>query len=449
MTWRLLGLFAVLVSLLVVVTAYVGHRAAELVGLGRRVRTALLCFLGLTALSPFGLRFVALEEPNDAFALARAIALVGFGLGLGSLIAAGFLLPVDGIAWLSRRLSARRRSSSSKRAEATSRASDVPTSPQPPEDGLRTAGREHPCVDRSADDREAETLMTTRRAVLRRTSIAGALAIGGGCSAYGILRGRHDYVIEEVPIPIRGLPLALDGFTIAQISDVHIGAFVGDHELGCAEDLVRRTRADLVVMTGDLVDHDPRYVPRLGAFARRLVDLGVREGVVAVAGNHDYYAGIDAVLDALRAAGVRVLRNEGVIVPDRNRGSSSTPAPGFSLLGTDDVWARRYGYGGGADLPRTLSYAHPDRPRVLLCHNPELFPEAAEHVELMLSGHTHGGQVSVLVRPADWFLRHGYVAGHYHRGTSQIYVNRGFGTAGPPARIATPPEVSRIVLVAA
>jgi uncharacterized protein len=135
---------------------------------------------------------------------------------------------------------------------------------------------------------------------------------------------------------------------------------------------------------------------------------------------------------------VRVLRNEAMTVGDAGGR--------FALLGVDDVWAERNGYDGRVDLPATLAAAEPDLARVLLCHNPELFPEAAEHVDLQLSGHTHGGQVNFMVHPIDLVLRHGYIAGHYARGDSQIYVNRGFGTAGPPARVQTPPEVSRIIL---
>jgi predicted MPP superfamily phosphohydrolase len=86
---------------------------------------------------------------------------------------------------------------------------------------------------------------------------------------------------------------------------------------------------------------------------------------------------------------------------------------------------------------------------VLLCHNPVYFPDAAGQVALQLSGHTHGGQVNPGVRPADWVLPHGYVAGLYQRDGSRLYVNRGFGTAGPPARVGAPPELTRIVLVSA
>jgi predicted MPP superfamily phosphohydrolase len=199
--------------------------------------------------------------------------------------------------------------------------------------------------------------------------------------------------------------------------------------------LVRRARPDLVVLTGDLLDHDPAYAPKLGVLARRLGALA-RDGVVAIPGNHDYYAGVEAVLGTLRAAGSRVLLNAGEVI----HGS-------FALLGVDDVWAPRDG-GRGPDLERAIATVPRDLPRVLLCHNPELFLEAAEHVDLQLSGHTHGGQVNFGVNSAELVFSHGYVRGHYSRGSSQIYVNRGFGTAGPPTRIGSAPEVTRIVLVA-
>jgi predicted MPP superfamily phosphohydrolase len=89
-----------------------------------------------------------------------------------------------------------------------------------------------------------------------------------------------------------------------------------------------------------------------------------------------------------------------------------------------------------------------DLPRVLLCHNPSFFSEAAGQVALQLSGHTHGGQVNFGLRPADYVLPGGWVAGRYDLRGSALYVNRGFGTVGPPARLGSPPEVTRIVLSA-
>lgn len=284
----------------------------------------------------------------------------------------------------------------------------------------------------------------TRRAFLTQAVAGSAFMIGSGSSLYGALKGRHDYALEEVGIRIPGLARALDGFTIAQLSDVHIGVYVGEEELAIAEELLARAKPDLIVLTGDLLDNDPRLAPWLGRFVRRLAPLA-RHGVFAISGNHDYFAGVDAVADAVRRGGARMLRNEGVIIGDT--------AAGFALLGVDDVWARREGLGPDLDravrsLPRIGDRLAParDLPRVLLCHNPSFFAEAAGRVALQVSGHTHGGQVNLGIRPADYLLPGGWVAGRYDSRGSSLYVNRGFGTVGPPARVGAPPEVTRLVL---
>jgi predicted MPP superfamily phosphohydrolase len=212
--------------------------------------------------------------------------------------------------------------------------------------------------------------------------------------------------------------------------------FVGEPELAAAEAMVRRAKPDLVVLTGDLVDHDPRYAPLLGRLVRRLAPL-TRDGVVGIPGNHDHYTGVNAVLSSIERGGGRVLVNEGRVIGD--------PKAGFSLLGVDDVWARG---AAGPDLDRAIAMVPTDLPRVLLCHNPVFFPDAAGHVALQLSGHTHGGQLNPGFQTVDLLMPHGYVRGLYHRGDSRLYVNRGFGTAGPPVRIGSPPEVTRVVLVA-
>lgn len=286
-----------------------------------------------------------------------------------------------------------------------------------------------------------------RRDFLSQAVAGSAFLIGGGSSLYGALKGRHDYVIEDVPMRIAGLSRAFDGFSIAQLSDVHIGVFTGDAELAIAEDLLRKARADLIVLTGDLLDNDGRLAPQLGRFVRRVTPLA-RHGVVAISGNHDYFAGIEEMAGAVTAAGGRMLRNEALVLGDGHAG--------FALLGVDDVWARRRRLGGPdldraiSTLPRLSGKLAParDLPRVLLCHNPSFFEEAAGRVALQLSGHTHGGQVNLGIRPADFVLPGGWVAGRYDLQGSQLYVNRGFGTVGPPARVGAPPEVTRVVLTA-
>ena len=283
-----------------------------------------------------------------------------------------------------------------------------------------------------------------RRAFLAQAAAGSAFLIGSSSSIYGALKGRYDYSLEEVVFKIPNLSRALDGFSIAQLSDVHIGVFVGEAELRIAEELLRQAKPDLIVLTGDMLDNDARLAPQLARFVRRLSPLA-RAGVLAISGNHDYFAGVEAMAAAVTAGGARMLRNDALVV--------GGAGAGFALLGVDDVYARREG--GGPDLeravralPRLDGRVAPalDLPRLLLCHNPSFFAESAGQVALQLSGHTHGGQVNLGLRPADYLLPGGWVAGRYDEHGSVLYVNRGFGTVGPPARIGAPPEVTRIVL---
>ena len=195
-------------------------------------------------------------------------------------------------------------------------------------------------------------------------------------------------------------------------------------------------RADLIVVTGDIVDHDARHAD---LFARLLTDCGARDGHVAILGNHDHYAGADEVRERLRCGGVRVLHNEHITLHSEARG-------GLAILGLDDPMGN--GRGGGPDVIRALQGLDPETPRVLLQHRPDLFDSLAPHAALQLSGHTHGGQVSFgVVNPARALFK--YVRGRYQRGASSLYVNRGFGVVGVPARVDSPPEITKIVLVSA
>jgi predicted MPP superfamily phosphohydrolase len=291
----------------------------------------------------------------------------------------------------------------------------------------------------AADAAPGVETSVSRRQFLERAALGGSALVATSCSVYGTLSGRHDYRIEEVPLRIPGLKSTLDGFTIAQLSDIHIGDQVGEPELAAAWDLVQQCRPDLIVLTGDLLDNDPRFAEQLGRFARRLQGVAPH-GVVAVTGNHDFYAGVDPTVRALERAGTRVLRNRGIVLGDA--GGS------FALLGVDDVMAPRLDAVAKPDLDAALRSvpSSADMPRVLLCHNPSYFEHAAGRVDLQLSGHTHGGQIRLGVSPADLFLWHGWVRGRYQHRGSELYVNRGFGTVGPPARIGAPPEVTRLVL---
>jgi predicted MPP superfamily phosphohydrolase len=276
----------------------------------------------------------------------------------------------------------------------------------------------------------------TRRQLVEATGGVVLLGASGSVLGWGIVRGRHEFELREVPVRIAGLPRVLDGYTIAQVSDLHTGELVGERDLDDGLALVRRARPDLVVATGDLVDFDPEFAPLV---ASKLAALGARDGVYAILGNHDYYTGADRVLAALRAAGVGALVDDGRVLRAGDGG-------GFALLGVDDRWSTHYGR-PGPRLDRALAAVPPGLPRILLSHQPPTVDDWAGQVALQLSGHTHGGQINPGFRPADLFLP--YVAGVYEVGGTTLYVNRGFGTVGPPSRVGAPPEVTRIVLVAA
>ncbi|MBK8173615.1 MAG: metallophosphoesterase [Sandaracinaceae bacterium] len=283
----------------------------------------------------------------------------------------------------------------------------------------------------------ADAVSPSRRDFIENAASLSALAIGASSSAYGVFFGRHDYAIETVPVRIPGLPATLDGYTIVQLSDIHFGPFVGEPELRAAVDRVRRARPDLVVLTGDLIDHDLDYVSFLGRLIEQLKPLA-RDGVAVIPGNHDYYTGVSEVLRTATRAGGHVLVNHGRVI--------GAGRDAFALLGVDDLWARRNGTGRGPNLDHAISTVPRDLPRILLSHNPAFFPEAAGRVALQLSGHTHGGQLNVGLALTSHLMPFGYIAGMYQRDGSQLYVNRGFGTAGPPARIGSSPEISRFIL---
>jgi predicted MPP superfamily phosphohydrolase len=276
-----------------------------------------------------------------------------------------------------------------------------------------------------------------RRVAVERIVGGTALGAAGVALGWGAVRGRHAFEIQEIVVRVPGWPRVLDGYTIAQVSDVHVGAFVGERELDEGFELVKRIRPDLVVATGDLVDYDAYAIDPLAA---RLARVGARDGAFAIAGNHDHYAGVAIVAERLTRAGVRVFYNEGVHMRPRDGG-------GFALLGVDDLQGRNAPADGwlGPDLGAAIQTVPRELPRILLAHQPMFLYESQGRVALQLSGHTHGGQINPGFSPARLLTR--WVAGRYEEGGTTLWVNRGFGTAGPPSRINAPPEVTKIVIV--
>jgi len=277
-----------------------------------------------------------------------------------------------------------------------------------------------------------------RRRFLSRALAAVAGLGAGGLGAFAFLAATRPVGVKKVTVPLRNLPAALDGFTIVQLTDIHVGPTIGR---GFIEELVARVngeRPDLIAITGDLVDGS---VEELGAFLGPFTGFESRHGTYFVTGNHEYYSGHEPWIRFLETLGVRVLRNERVRLA--HPAADGGPAAALELAGVNDYTAG--GFGDPPDLARAVAGRDPNAPLVLLAHQPRHAPEAAEHgVSLQLSGHTHGGQIfpfNFLVH-----LQQPFVAGLHALGEMAVYVSRGTGYWGPPMRLGAPAEITRIEL---
>jgi predicted MPP superfamily phosphohydrolase len=275
-----------------------------------------------------------------------------------------------------------------------------------------------------------------RRALLSRFLGVAAALVAGGLGLVAVRSGLARVALREVRVTLERLPKDLDGLTIVQLTDVHVGPTIRRDFI---EHIVEETNAanpDVVAITGDLVDGT---VDELREHVAPLAKLRARHGVYFVTGNHEYYSGADAWCEELTRLGIRVLRNERVSIG--HDGAS------FDLAGIDDHQASQFGNGHGADLPRALAGRDPSRELVLLAHQPRAVFEAKEHgVGLQLSGHTHGGQIwpwRYMVR-----LQQPVVSGLAQFGKTLVYVSNGTGYWGPPMRLSAPAEITRVTLSA-
>jgi len=251
-----------------------------------------------------------------------------------------------------------------------------------------------------------------------------------------IARGRPR--ITEVTVPIRNLPESLRGFSIAQISDVHVGPTI---KRGFVEGIVQQVNqlnADLIAVTGDLIDGS---VARLSSHTAPLAGLRAKYGAFFVTGNHEYYSGERAWTDEVRRLGIRVLKNEHVVL--QHNGSS------LVLAGVTDYSAHRFDPAERSDPAAALRGAPKDAgARILLAHQPSSAVAAeAAGFDLQISGHTHGGQFW----PWNHFIRffQPFTSGLDRLNNLWVYVNRGTGYWGPPNRFGVPSEITRIKLVPA
>ena len=265
----------------------------------------------------------------------------------------------------------------------------------------------------------------------RAAAIAAVLV-----TLWGFVNARRTARVVRVDVPVAGLPAGLDGFTIAQVSDVHVGPTIKRPFVEAIVETVNALDPDLVAITGDLVDGS---VGQLGDDVAPLAGLRSKEGAFFVTGNHEYYSGADAWVRELRRLGLRVLINEHVVV---RRGDAQ-----LVVAGVTDFGAVHFDRARASDPAAALAGSPAGAMRLLLAHQPRSAAAAeAAGFDLQLSGHTHGGQFL----PWNFFVRlqQPFTAGLHRWRRMWVYTSRGTGYWGPPKRFGAPSEITLLRLVA-
>jgi uncharacterized protein len=275
-------------------------------------------------------------------------------------------------------------------------------------------------------------------ALLAAQSSRWVLALTLFVTLTGLAIARRRPRIVDVDIPVTGLPEALHGFSIAQISDVHVGSTIRRGFVERIVALVNGLKADLIAVTGDLVDGS---VQQLSAHTAPLAGLTALHGAYFVTGNHEYYSGERAWTAEIRRLGLRVLKNEHVVL--QHKGAS------LVLAGVTDLSAGHFDAAQHSDPAAALHGSPADAgAKVLLAHQPNSAPAAARAgFDVQLSGHTHGGQFW----PWNLFVRffQPFTGGLYRLKDLWVYVSRGTGYWGPPNRFGVPSEITHIRLISA
>lgn len=280
-----------------------------------------------------------------------------------------------------------------------------------------------------------DTIDSTRRAFLH-TLTGAAVATPFAIVGFGAIVERTDFQVTEVHVPIPGLHPDLAGLRLVQLSDIHLSPFLSEEEFARAVDMANELRPHLMFVTGDLISvrNDP-----LDACLRQIARLRADAGVLGCLGNHEIYAGLeDETTGQAARLGIPFLRGQA----RRLHFGSAV----MNIAGTDYQrmgWHDHY-------LEGAERLVAPGALNILLQHNPDVFPTAARQGwDLTLAGHTHGGQVNFEILSQNLNVARfytPYVRGLYRSGRSAIYVTRGIGTIGMPARIGAPPEITLLRL---
>jgi predicted MPP superfamily phosphohydrolase len=266
-----------------------------------------------------------------------------------------------------------------------------------------------------------------------RVALAATLLILGSLGFYAFFIEPNRLVVRQETITIDNWPRELDGLRIAVLSDIHAGGwFVRDNKLRLIVDRTNALQPEMIVILGDYMSGQgwmsDRVVPEV--FAATLKDLRAPLGVYSVLGNHDWWWDGKRVRSGLEANGIKVLDDE-VLKVEKQESS-------FWLVGLADLWTRPQ------HIQETIAKVPEGQPIIALTHNPDIFPRVPQRVQLLLAGHTHGGQVrfpliGTVIQPSDYGQR--YVRGQVFENGHYLFVTTGIGTSILPVRFGVPPEI--------
>jgi uncharacterized protein len=290
-------------------------------------------------------------------------------------------------------------------------------------------------ISQKFSDRSNKTIDNDRREFISRSLVSGTSLFVLIAAGISVRNCYSELVVKNIKISLTSLPEVFKGFKIVQISDLHIGKMMTKDGLQKVVDKVNNLKPDLIVITGDLVDGS---VNRLLHEVSPINTLHGENGVFFVTGNHEYYNGVMEWTNVFLENGIEVLGNKSIKI---TRGNDF-----FYLSGVNDHSAKRFGKEHAADFKNTFSGLDKNKKKILLAHQPKAVNEASEYgVDLVLSGHTHGGQIwpfSYLV-----YLQQPYLKGLHKLNNTQLYVNQGTGCWGPQMRLGSFNEITEIILI--
>ncbi len=275
-----------------------------------------------------------------------------------------------------------------------------------------------------------------RRKFIAKITALGVSSIVMIISGISVINYYKPAFVKKMNISLKELPEIFNGFKIVQISDLHIGQLMTKSTLEKIVNQVNDLKPDIVAITGDLVDGSIKI---LANEISPLKNLKAKNGVYFVTGNHEYYSGVENWIYEIEKLGINVLSNENFEI---TKGKAEDK---FYIVGVNDHEAKRFGDKYAPDFNKAFSGIEKDKIKILLAHQPVVMKEAAEYnTDLVLAGHTHGGQIwpfNYLV-----YLQQPYLKGLYKLADTKLYVNQGTGCWGPPMRLGSKNEITEILL---